>query len=81
MALLTPRERVVLVHLMDGLTAEQICQTEYVGLATVRTQIQSILMKLGVKNQGAAVAAAYARVWPEDVCRDTAIQERLLESA
>jgi len=56
--LLTPRERTILTHLQNGLTATEIAQGEYVGLATVRTQIQSILMKLGVNNQLAAVAVA-----------------------
>ena len=57
-ALLTEREQVVLTHLQDGLTPIEIAQVEYVGLTTVRTQIRSILMKLGVRSQLAAVAMA-----------------------
>ena len=59
LAWLTPRERVVLTHLMRGHTVEQIAAVEYVNVCTVRSHVRSILMKLGVRTQLAAVAMAY----------------------
>jgi DNA-binding NarL/FixJ family response regulator len=58
---LTERERNVLTHLQNGLTASQIAGIEYVTLATVRTHISGVLMKLGVNSQLAAVAKANRR--------------------
>jgi DNA-binding NarL/FixJ family response regulator len=60
---LTDRERAVLTHLMHGLTAQEIAATDFVSVATVRSQIASILMKLGVRNQLAAVAYAHRACW------------------
>ena len=60
---LSPREQAVLAGLLDGLAAEQIAETNYVSLATVRSQIQSILRKLGVNSQLAAVALARRAGW------------------
>jgi DNA-binding NarL/FixJ family response regulator len=54
--MLTERERVVLHHMMEGHCAAQIADVECVSLATVRTHIRSILWKLDVKSQLAAVA-------------------------
>ena len=56
---LTERERGVLVQLMQGYTAEQIATAEFVTIATVRSHIRQILLKLGVNSQIAAVAYAY----------------------
>lgn len=61
LTLLTDREQVVLTHLQDGLTAAEIAGAEYVTVATVRSQIRSVLMKLGVRSQLAAVALANQR--------------------
>lgn len=66
LAWLSDRERVVLLHMMDGLSAEQIAAADYVTVATVRSQIRSILLKLGVTSQLAAVALAYRTIWPSD---------------
>ena len=60
---LSPRERQVLLHLVDGRSAEEIARLEYVSLATVRTQIRNVLTKLGVGSQLAAVAAARRCGW------------------
>jgi DNA-binding NarL/FixJ family response regulator len=60
---LTPREASVLGGMLDGLAAEQIAERDFVSLATVRTQIQSVLRKLGVTSQLAAVAAAARAGW------------------
>lgn len=56
---LSGRERVVLHHLMEGRSAEEIADLDYVAVTTVRTQIRSLLQKLGCKSQLAAVALAY----------------------
>ncbi len=60
---LTARERVVLAGLVRGTTAEQIAVDEHVTLATVRSQIQGVLRKLGVNSQLLAVAMARAADW------------------
>lgn len=62
---LTDRERVVLVALVRGETAEQIAVDEYVTVATVRSQIKSVLRKLGVNSQLHAVAMARNADWPK----------------
>jgi DNA-binding NarL/FixJ family response regulator len=56
---LTPRERTVLLKIALGANAEAIAQEHVVSIATVRTQIRSILQKLGVRSQVAAVAALH----------------------
>ncbi len=64
---LTPKEASVLLALADGRSAEAIARASYVSLATVRTQIRGILVKLGVGSQLAAVAMASERGWLDDV--------------
>jgi DNA-binding NarL/FixJ family response regulator len=61
---LTPREQSVLARLVAGQSAEAIAEASFVSLATVRSQIRSILSKLDVKSQLAAVAAARRAGWP-----------------
>ncbi|MFP5310683.1 MAG: response regulator [Actinomycetes bacterium] len=72
-AALSPREGDILVHLTEGHTADLIAELESVSVATVRTQIRSILQKLGVHSQLAAVALARRAGWPD--------ADRLHESA
>jgi DNA-binding NarL/FixJ family response regulator len=60
---LTARERAVLVAMMDGSTADEIARSAFVSVATVRSQIRSILEKLGVHSQMAAVALAHRSHW------------------
>jgi len=60
---LTPREREVLAALMDGKSASVIAQESFVSLATVRSQIRTILMKLDVNSQLTAVAMAKRNGW------------------
>ena len=55
---LTQREALVLAGLTQGLSADEIAQAHFVALTTVRSQIRSILQKLGVRTQLAAVALA-----------------------
>ena len=63
---LSSREGEVLAALMKGRTADEIAQSEYVSLATVRTHIRSILRKLGVNSQLAAVVLAQQAGWGRD---------------
>ena len=61
--LLTPRERQVLGALIDGRTVRTISQDSVVSEATVRTQVKSILNKLEVSSQLAAVGMANQIGW------------------
>jgi DNA-binding NarL/FixJ family response regulator len=63
---LSPREQAVLAQLVAGDSADAIAGVSYVSLATVRSQIHSILNKLGVKSQLAAVALARQARWPQE---------------
>jgi DNA-binding CsgD family transcriptional regulator len=55
---LTPAERRVLHQMMQGRSATDIAGDQVVALSTVRTHIRSILRKLNVNSQLAAVAIA-----------------------
>ncbi|GAA1935296.1 response regulator transcription factor [Nocardioides hwasunensis] len=61
--LLTPRERQVLGSLIEGRTVRAISQESVVSEATVRTQVKSILGKLEVSSQLAAVGMANQVGW------------------
>jgi DNA-binding NarL/FixJ family response regulator len=56
----------VLAGLLAGEPAEAIAHRSYVSLATVRSQIRAILLKLGVNSQLAAVAMAREAGWSPD---------------
>ena len=60
---LTSREQQVLSGLMEGKSAEKIAEDAFVSLATVRSQIRAILLKLDVNSQLAAVALARKNGW------------------
>ena len=62
-ARLSEREGQVLRYLMAGLSPAQIAQLDWVAEGTVRTQVRSVLAKLGVSSQLAAVALAYRAGW------------------
>lgn len=65
---LTRREMEVLGDLMRGEQVREIARRCVVSEATVRTQVKSILAKLEINSQIAAVGAAYKVGWrpPED---------------
>jgi DNA-binding NarL/FixJ family response regulator len=63
-ASLTPREAEVLRALMAGRSAQEIADATFVAVKTVRTHIDSIHRKLGVRSQLAAVALAREVGWP-----------------
>jgi two-component system nitrate/nitrite response regulator NarL len=60
---LTVREGEVLGHLMKGRAVREIAGIGVVSEATVRTQVKSILAKLGVSSQLAAVGMAHEIGW------------------
>jgi two-component system, NarL family, nitrate/nitrite response regulator NarL len=60
---LTVRERQILGHLMRGRNVREIAAAGVVSEATVRTQIKSILGKLGVTSQLAAAGLAHSIDW------------------
>jgi DNA-binding NarL/FixJ family response regulator len=73
---LTPRERVVLGCLAEGLSADEIATTRHVSLATVRSQVRAILQKLGVRSQLAAVAMVNRAGWrPDDPNRTAGFRQ------
>ncbi|MCL8027253.1 response regulator transcription factor [Nocardioides bruguierae] len=63
LASLTPREQQVLAHLMTGATVRDVARADVVAEATVRTQVKSILAKLEVSSQLAAVGLAHRTGW------------------
>lgn len=69
--LLSPREADVLGYMMQGLTSHEIAQLNVVSEATIRTQVKTILRKLRVSSQLAAVALAHEADWhpPREVDR------------
>jgi DNA-binding NarL/FixJ family response regulator len=63
LANLTQREREVLGQLMEGHQVREIARARFVSEATVRTQVKSILAKLEVSSQLAAVGMARSVGW------------------
>ena len=70
--LLTSREREILAHLMAGRPVREIARDSFVSEATVRTQVKSILAKLEVSSQLAAVGAALKARWRPPVLHEGA---------
>ena len=62
-ASLTPREAEVLGDLLHGLSVNEIATRAVVSVATVRSQVRSILAKLDVPSQVAAIARARQAGW------------------
>lgn len=62
---LTASEEAVLADLSHGRTPEEIARDRFVAVSTVRSQIRSILVKLGVNSQLAAVTLAFRSGWPQ----------------
>ena len=60
---LTAREQAVLAGLAQGKRAETIAAAAFLSEATVRSQIRSVLAKLGVNSQLEAVALAWTAGW------------------
>lgn len=64
---LTRSEGEVLVGLIDGLSSHRLAVERGVSVATVRSQIRAILLKLDVHSQLAAVALARQADWPHSI--------------
>lgn len=60
---LTNAEEAVLDDLMWGRSPEDIARARFVAVSTVRSQIRSVLAKLGVNSQLAAVTLAFRSGW------------------
>lgn len=65
--MLSPREQTVLAEIVEGKTVAVIARDSFVSIATVRTQVHSILQKLGVNSQLAACALARRHGWFESI--------------
>lgn len=79
--LLSRREREVLAAIADGASIGSIATASFVARSTVRTQVHSILTKLGVSSQVEAIAMARKAGW---LSRDVNVPDRsanLLDSA
>lgn len=59
LATLTEREREVLRRMADGDSNAEIATSMYLGVATVKTHVSSILTKLGARDRTQAVVHAY----------------------
>ncbi len=57
---LTRRELVVLEHLSEDVTLEEIATSLFVTRNTVKSQVRSLYRKLGVSTRADAVAWAHA---------------------
>lgn len=63
LASLTARESVVLGQLMAGMAVRDIADASMLAEATVRSQVRSLLSKLEVSSQVAAIGLAYSVGW------------------
>jgi two-component system, NarL family, nitrate/nitrite response regulator NarL len=77
-ASLTRREAEVLTQLMAGRQVTEIARLRFVSESTVRTQVKSVLAKLGVSSQLTAVGLAHQARWqpPSDGTAATGLGQR-----
>ena len=63
MALLTEREYHVLELMARGYSNQEIADSLYLSLSTIKTHVSSILSKLDVKRRTQAILEAQKRGW------------------
>ena len=56
---LTDREKEVLMAIARGLSNREISESLYIGAATVKTHVSSVLSKLGLRDRAPVVIVAY----------------------
>jgi DNA-binding CsgD family transcriptional regulator len=61
-ASLTPMELQVVAHVADGLTNPQIAERLFISRATVKTHLEHIFVKLGVRRRSELAAATARRI-------------------
>jgi len=66
-ARLTRRELVVLAHLSDDVTLDDVARELFVSRNTVKTQVRSVYRKLGISTRAEAVDHARRMGLREDV--------------
>ncbi len=64
LATLTKAEASVLAELCNGLSVDEIAASHVVSVATIRSQVHAILLKLGLHTQRDAIRLAQAARWP-----------------
>ncbi|MBX9735913.1 MAG: LuxR C-terminal-related transcriptional regulator, partial [Phycisphaerales bacterium] len=67
MAWLTPREEVVMWHLVAGLKVPQIAEILHRSIYTVHDHVKSLHRKLNANNRGQLVARALGHLGPIDL--------------
>ena len=73
---LTNREKQVLVALVDGLVAAEIAEEFYISISTARSEIRSILTKLGVHSQLDAIELALQARWTPDFVQGNSLKKK-----
>lgn len=63
--ILTPRERNLMLLLMEGKVCKQICAELYISENTVKQHIKNIYQKLGVTTRAEAVMWLLKELYPE----------------
>ncbi len=63
---LTTREMAILAEISAGKTANEIAEASYTSVNTVRSHIKSVLQKLEVNSQVAAVSMAHRNGWIDE---------------
>ena len=73
---LTNRENQVLNALVGGLVAAEIAEEVYISISTARSEIRSILTKLGVHSQLDAIELALQARWTPDFVQSDSLRKK-----
>ena len=73
---LTNRENQVLNALVGGLVAAEIAEEFYISISTARSEIRSILTKLGVHSQLDAIELALQARWTPDFVQSDSLRKK-----